>query len=229
MSIYRSAVNKPITTALIFIVFIILGIFALMNLSLDNFPKIESNTIMVMSSYQGASAEDVENNVTKTLENTLSGVANLKSMTSTSKENIALVALEFEYGIDIDVATNDVRDKLDKLSSYLPDNVSTPIIFKFSADDMPIMILSATATQSTKGLEKILDDKLATPLARVAGVGTVSISGAPQREIQVYCDPQKLEAYGLSVTSISSILAQENRNTPSGNLDIGSNTYTLRV
>ncbi len=229
MSIYRSAVNKPITTALIFIVFIILGIFALMNLSLDNFPKIESNTIMVMSSYQGASAEDVENNVTKTLENTLSGVANLKSMTSTSKENIALVALEFEYGIDIDVATNDVRDKLDMVSSYLPDNVSTPIIFKFSADDMPIMILSATATQSTKGLEKILDDKLATPLARVAGVGTVSISGAPQREIQVYCDPQKLEAYGLSVTSISSILAQENRNTPSGNLDIGSNTYTLRV
>ncbi|MBQ2452457.1 MAG: efflux RND transporter permease subunit, partial [Bacteroidales bacterium] len=109
MSIYRSAVNKPITTALIFIVFIILGVFALMNLSLDNFPKIESNTIMVMSSYQGASAEDVENNVTKTLENTLSGVANLKSMTSTSKENIALVALEFEYGIDIDVATNDVR------------------------------------------------------------------------------------------------------------------------
>ncbi|MBP5538351.1 MAG: efflux RND transporter permease subunit [Bacteroidales bacterium] len=229
MSIYRTAVNKPVTTALIFIVFVILGCYALMNLALDNFPKIESNTIMVMCSYQGASAEDIENNVTKTLENTLNSVANLKSLTSTSKENISMLALEFEYGIDIDVATNDVRDKLDMVSNYLPDNVSTPIIFKFSADDIPIMILSAQAGQSAKALEKILDDKVATPLARVAGVGTVSVSGAPQRELQVYCDPQKLEAYGLTVTGISSILAQENRNTPSGNIDIGSDTYTLRV
>ena len=229
MSIYRTAVNKPVTTALIFIVFVILGCYALMNLALDNFPKIESNTIMVMCSYQGASAEDIENNVTKTLENTLNSVANLKSLTSTSKENISLLALEFEYGIDIDVATNDVRDKLDMVSNYLPDAVSTPVIFKFSADDMPIMILSAQAGQSAKALEKILDDKVATPLARVAGVGTVSVSGAPQRELQVYCDPQKLEAYGLTVTGISSILAQENRNTPSGNIDIGSDTYTLRV
>ena len=229
MSIYRTAVNKPVTTALIFIVFVILGCYALMNLALDNFPKIESNTIMVMCSYQGASAEDIENNVTKTLENTLNSVANLKSLTSTSKENISLLALEFEYGIDIDVATNDVRDKLDMVSNYLPDAVSTPVIFKFSADDMPIMILSAQAGQSAKALEKILDDKVATPLARVSGVGTVSVSGAPQRELQVYCDPQKLEAYGLTVTGISSILAQENRNTPSGNIDIGSDTYTLRV
>ena len=229
MSIYRTAVNKPVTTALIFIVFVILGVFALMNLALDNFPKIESNTIMVMCSYQGASAEDIENNVTKTLENSLNSVANLKSLTSTSKENISMLALEFEYGIDIDVATNDVRDKLDMVSSYLPDAVSTPIIFKFSADDMPIMILSAQAGQSAKALEKILDDKVSTPLARVSGVGTVSVSGAPQRELQVYCDPQKLEAYGLTVTGISSILAQENRNTPSGNIDIGSDTYTLRV
>ncbi|MBP5397162.1 MAG: efflux RND transporter permease subunit [Bacteroidales bacterium] len=229
MSIYRTAVNKPVTTALIFIVFVILGGYALMNLALDNFPKIESNTIMVMCSYQGASAEDIENNVTKTLENSLNSVANLKSLTSTSKENLALLSLEFEYGIDIDVATNDVRDKLDMVSSYLPEKVSTPIIFKFSADDLPIMILSARATQSAKALEKILDDKVATPLARISGVGTVSLSGAPQRELQVYCDPQKLEAYGLTVTAISSILAQENRNTPSGSIDIGSDTYTLRV
>jgi len=131
--------------------------------------------------------------------------------------------------VDIDVATNDVRDKLDMVNSVLPDGASLPVIFKFSADDMPIMIMAATADESLQALEKILDDKVATPLARVSGVGTVSISGAPQREIQVYCDPNKLEAYGLTVAGISSLIAQENRNVPSGSIDIGSNSYSLRV
>lgn len=229
MSIYRSSVNKPVTTFLIFLAFAILGLFCLSRLPIDFFPDVESNTIMVMSSYPGASAEDVENNLTKTLENTLNGVSNLKNITSQSKENLSFLTLEFKYGIDIDEATNDVRDKLSMVSSNLPDGVSTPVIFKFSADDIPILMLSASAKQSVSALDKILDDKVATPLARVSGVGTVSVIGAPQREIQVYCDPTKLEAYHLSIAAISGIIAAENRNVPSGNIDIGSETYTLRV
>ena len=229
MSIFRSAVNKPVTTALVFLAFAILGVFALMRLPVDNLPDMESNTIMVMSSYPGASAEDVENNLTKVLENSLNGVSNLKDITSNSRENISVLTLEFEYGTDIEEATNDVRDKLSMIGQSLPDGASNPTIFKFSADDMPIMILSATANQSVSALDKILDDKLATPLARVSGVGTVSVSGAPQREIQVYCDPNKLEAYGLSIASISQVIAAENRNVPSGSIDIGSNTYALRI
>ena len=229
MSIFRTAVNKPVTTALIFLAFAILGVFALTRLPVDNFPDIESNTIMVMSSYPGASAEDVENNLTKVLENSLNGVSNLKDITSNSRENISVLTLEFEYGTDIEVATNDVRDKLDMVVQTLPDGASSPTIFKFSADDMPIMILSATADQSVSALDKILDDKVATPLARVSGVGTVSVSGAPNREIQVYCDPVKLEAYGLSIASIAQVIAAENRNVPSGSIDIGSETYTLRI
>ena len=229
MSIYRKAVNNPVTTALIFIAMAIFGIFSLFNISLDRFPKFDANVIMVMSSYSGASAEDIETNLTKVLENTLNGVSDLKNLTSTSRENVSLISLEFNEGVDIDVATNDVRDKLDMVNSVLPDGASLPIIFKFSADDMPIMIMSATAHESLTALEKILDDKVATPLARVSGVGTVSVSGAPKREIQVYCDPNKLEAYGLTISSISSLIAAENRNVPSGSIDIGSNSYSLRV
>ena len=229
MSIYRTSVNHPVTTALVFLAFAILGVFSLTRLPVDNFPDIESNVIMVMSSYPGASAEDVENNLTKVLENSLNGVANLKDITSNSRENISVLTLEFEYGTDIEVATNDVRDKLSMASQTLPDGASSPTIFKFSADDMPIMIMSATANQSVSALDKILDERVATPLARVTGVGTVSVNGAPQREIQVYCDPNKLEAYGLSIASISSIIAAENRNVPSGSIDIGSDTYTLRI
>ena len=229
MSIYRKAVNNPVTTSLVFIALAIFGVFSLINISLDRFPKFDANVVMVMSSYPGASAEDIETNLTKVLENSLNGVSDLKNLSSTSKENISLITLEFVEGVDIDVATNDVRDKLDMVNSVLPDGASLPVIFKFSADDMPIMIMAATADESLQALEKILDDKVATPLARVSGVGTVSIAGAPQREIQVYCDPNKLEAYGLTVAGISSIIAAENRNVPSGTIDIGSNAYSLRV
>ena len=229
MSIYRKAVNNPVTTALVFITLAIFGVFSLINISLDRFPKFDANVVMVMSSYPGASAEDIENNLTKVLENSLNGVSDLKNLSSTSKENISLITLEFIEGVDIDVATNDVRDKLDMVNSVLPDGASLPVIFKFSADDMPIMIMAATADESLQALEKILDEKVATPLARVSGVGTVSIAGAPQREIQVYCDPNKLEAYGLTVAGISNIIAAENRNIPSGTIDIGSNAYSLRV
>lgn len=229
MSIYRTAVQNPVTTALIFIACMIFGIFSLSKTSIAQFPDFDANVIMVMSSYPGASASDIEQNLTKTLENSLNGVAHLKKLTSRSKENIAILTLEFEYGIDIDVATNDVRDKLDMMNSILPDGASVPVIFKFSMDDMPIMILSATAEESLPGLDKILDEKLTTPLARVSGVGTVGVSGAPTREIQVYCDPNKLQAYGLSVSNLSTLIAMENKNIPSGNIDIGSDTYTLRI
>ena len=229
MSIYRKAVNNPVTTALVFITLAIFGVFSLISISLDRFPKFDANVIMVMSSYPGASAEDIETNLTKVLENSLNAVSDLKDISSTSKENISLITLRFVEGVDIDVATNDVRDKLDMVNSVLPDGASLPLIFKFSADDMPIMIMAATANESLNALEKILDDKVATPLARVSGVGTVSVAGAPQREIQVYCDPNKLEAYGLTVAGISSIIAAENRNMPSGTIDIGSNAYALRV
>ena len=229
MSLYRTSVNKPVTIALIFVTVAILGVFSLTKLSTNLFPDMGENTILVVTSYSGASAADIETNVTKPLENALNSVSNLKHLSSTSKENISVIALEFEYGIDINEATNDVRDKLDMVTQALPDAISLPTIFKFSMEDMPIMLLSATAEESLSSLDKILDDKVATPLARVNGVGTISVSGAPKREIQVFVDPDKLAAYGITVESISSTLAYENRNTPAGTIDIGSNTYSVRV
>lgn len=229
MSIYRTAVNKPVTTALVFIAFAIFGIFSFMKTSIAQLPDFDANVLLVMSSYPGASAADIETNLTKVLENGLNGVSDLKDMTSKSKENISIITLEFNYGVDIEEATNNVRDKLDMINSSLPDQASTPVIFKFSMDDMPILILSATADESLPGLDKILDDKVTTPLSRVKGVGTVSVSGAPTREIQVYCDPNKLQSYGLSIGTVSNIIAYENRNIPSGSIDIGSESFSLRI
>jgi len=229
MSIYEGAVKKPIMTYLCFIAVVIFGLFSLSRLPVDLLPDIETNTIMVMTSYPGASASDVENNVSRPLENVLNTVSNLKHISSRSSENSSVITLEFEYGYDIDVLTNDVRDKLDMITSALPDDVETPIIFKFSTDMIPIVMLSVQAEESQAALYKILDDNVGNPLARIPGVGTVSIAGAPKREIQIYCDPNKLEAYNLTVETISSIVSAENRNIPGGNFDIGNETYALRV
>ena len=229
MSLYEGAVKKPIMTSLCFLAVVIFGLFSLSKLPIDLYPDIDTNTIMVMTAYPGASASDIENNVTRPLENTLNAVSNLKHITSRSSENMSLITLEFEFGNDINVLTNDVRDKLDMVSSQLPDDVENPIIFKFSTDMIPIVLLSVQANESQSALYKILDDQVVNPLARIPGVGTVSISGAPQREIQVYCDPNKLEAYNLSVETISSIIGAENKNIPGGNFDIGNETYSLRV
>ena len=199
MSLYEGAVKKPIMTSLCFLAVVIFGLFSLSKLPIDLYPDIDTNTIMVMTAYPGASALDIENNVTRPLENVLNSVSDLKHITSRSSENMSLITLEFEFGNDIDVLTNDVRDKLDMVSSELPDDVENPIIFKFSTDMIPIVLLSVQANESQSALYKILDDRVVNPLARIPGVGTVSISGAPQREIQVYCDPYKLEAYNLSI------------------------------
>lgn len=216
-------------TSLCFLAVVIFGLFSLSKLPIDLYPDIDTNSIMVMTAYPGASASDIENNVTRPLENTLNAVSNLKHITSRSSENMSLITLEFEFGNDIDVLTNDVRDKLDMVSSQLPDDVENPIIFKFSTDMIPIVLLSVQANESQAALYKILDDRVVNPLARIPGVGTVSISGAPKREIQVYCDPNKLEAYHLTIESISAVIGAENRNIPGGNFDIGSETYALRV
>ncbi len=229
MSLYQSAVKKPIMTALVFVAIAIIGVYSLSKLPVDLLPDMGSNSIMVFTTYPGVSASDIENNISKPLENALNGLSDLKHITSVSKENFSIIYLEFEYGIDIVEATNDVRDKLDMVKSVLPDGANLPYIFKFNTQDIPILTLSVQSNESTDALYKILDDKIASRLSRIKGVGTVSISGAPKREIQVYCDPYKLESYGLTIEGISSVIGAENRNTPLGVMDVGNQTYSMRV
>mgnify|MGYP003293350698 FL=1 len=229
MSLYEGSVKRPILTALCFVAVVVFGIFSYTKLPIDQLPDIETNTIMVFTYYNGASASDIENNISRPLENTLNSCSYIKHITSKSSENVSVIQLEFEYGHDIDDLTNDVRDKLDMIANSLPDGAQAPIIFKFDTSMLPIMMLSVQANESQNALYKILDENVVNPLARIPGVGTVSVTGAPEREIYVYCDPAKLEAYNLTIEAIASIISQENRSIPSGNLDIGNETFALRV
>ena len=229
MSLYSTSVKRPVATALIFAGVLLMGLFSYTRLPVDLFPDIETNMLTVITAYPGASASDIETNVTRPLENTLNSVESLKTLTSQSRDNMSLVIMEFNYGTDIDQSMNDVRDKLEMVKSTLPDDISNPLIVKFSTDMIPVVIYSATATTSVNSLYKILDDKLANPLNRVPGVGAVTIFGAPQREIQVNVFPERLESYNLTVEQIGNAINLENLNIPAGNFDIGTQTYALRV
>lgn len=229
MKPYETAVKNPVGTALIFIGVVLIGLMFYRQLPIDLYPNIDMNIVSVMTSYSGAGAEDVEANVTRPLEDALNSTEKLKEITSQSKDGISIIILEFEYGTNMDEVMNDVRDKVSMISGYLPDGTEDPMILKFSSDMIPVVILSATARESSAALYKILDEQVANPLNRISGVGTVSVSGAPEREVQVNVIPQKLEAYNLSVEQIAQVIAAENVNVPAGNIDIGSQTYMLRL
>ena len=229
MSIYETSVRKPITTALIYVAIAVLGLFALSRLAIELMPKTDTTRVMVVTSYPGASAADIETNVSKPLENSLNGIDKLKHISTKSQDNASIVTLEFRAGTPIADAMNDIRDKLDAITDFLPSGVKKPAIFKFDTSNIPVAILSVESEESARGLAKILEDRVSNPLQRVDGVGTINVVGASKRVIQVYCDPARLEAYHLTLAQISQLIAAENTNIPAGQIDLGSRTSSIRV
>jgi len=229
MSIYRSAVKKPITTIMIFIAVIVFGGYSLKQLAIDFYPELDFPAISVMTMYEGASAADIETNVTDLIEGNLNTVSDLKEITSVSRDGMSIIVLEFEFGKDLDEATNEIRDALNFIEPILADEVSKPAIFKFNSSLMPILFYAVTAEESYAALEQIIDEKIINPLNRIAGVGAVGIGGAPGREIQISIDPRKMEGYNLSVEMVSGVLNAENMNLPAGNIEMGMMDYPIRI
>ena len=229
MSIYNTAVNKPISTLMVFLAIMVLGIASYIQLPVDQYPKMDPPYITVMATYPGANAADIEENVAKILEDQLNSVDDLKEMTSTSYDNLAVVSLEFEWEVNLDEASNDVRDAVDKAMNNLPDDIDRPTIMRFNTSMMPILIYAITAEESYPGIDKILDDKLITRLNRVDGVASVIVAGAPERVVYVDLDPNKLDAYNLTLEQIGSKILAENKDISSGNVKMGDMEYTLRV
>ncbi|MFB6343000.1 efflux RND transporter permease subunit [Saccharicrinis sp. FJH62] len=229
MSIYSSAVKKPITTLLIFVGVIIFGLYSLVKLPVDFYPEMEFPAITVFTTYSGANAADIETNITKPIEDALSSISDIKEITSTSRDNMSVVMVEFEFGKNLDEAANDIRNSLSFIKRFLPEDAEDPTIYKFNTAMMPILFYSVTADESFDGLEKIMDEKVINPLNRIDGIGNVGLAGLPGREITVEVDPYKLDAYNLSVEQIGNMLRMENVNTPAGNIEMGEIDYPIRV
>ncbi len=229
MSIFSSAVEKPISTLMVFLAVVVIGVYSYITLPVDQYPKIDPPYITVMTTYPGANASDIEQNITKHLENSLNSVDDLDEMTSTSSDNLSVVTLKFEWGINLDNASNDVRDAVDKTMDMLPDDVDRPTIMRMSTSMMPILVYAVTAEESYTGLYKILDDKVVMSLNRVDGVASAYVAGMPERVVYIDLDPNKLDAYGLSIDRIGNTLLAENRDVPGGNIKVGLEDYSIRV
>ncbi|MBQ7221910.1 MAG: efflux RND transporter permease subunit [Bacteroidales bacterium] len=229
MSIYKTAINKPVTTLLVFVAVIVIGLFSFSRLPIAQFPEMEPPYVTVMTTYPGANASEVEENVTKLVENSLNSVDGLKNMTSTSRDNMSMVMLEMEWGTDLDEVMNDIRSYVDMLKDNLPNGCSNPYIFKFSSSSMPIINYSVTAKESYAGLDKLLNDIVVPQLNRVDGIGNISITGAPDRYIYVDLDQYKLDTYNLTVEAVGQAISANNINLSSGLVKMDKEQYNLQV
>ncbi len=229
MAIYKTAIERPITTGLIFVAVIVLGLYSLTRLPIDQMPEMDPPYVTVMTTYAGANASEIETNITKLIENSLNSVDGLKNITSTSKDNISVVSLEFEWGSDIDEALNDIRSYVDLLYDNLPDGVSRPMILKLNSSAMPIMQYGFTAKESYSGLDRILEDNVTNVLNRIDGIGNITVSGAPERYIYIDLDPKQLDAYGIPLELVGQAISANNLDLASGTVKMGKEQYQMRV
>ncbi len=229
MKLPEFGVRRPIATAMLFLAVLVLGVICFCRLGLDLMPDIEPTRVTVMTTWEGASAEDVETKVTRVLEKRLGSVSNLDEIRSSTSEGVSTISCTFTWGTNIDEASNDVRSKVDMATRSLPDDVEKPTIYKFDSADMPIMLIGVTAKESIEHLYDIIDDNVSQPLQRLDGVGSVDAHGGLQRQISVILSREKLSGYGLTLNDIEDAIAHENRTLPAGSLKIGRVEYTIRV
>jgi len=229
MKLAQFSVNRPVTTAMIFIIMVVLGLVSLSMLGLDLMPEMEIPAVSVLTAYQGAGPEEIETLITEPMEDTLSTISGVDEVISISKEGISSVTLRFDWGEKIDESINDVREKIDLIRDILPDDADNPVIFKFDIAMIPIAIIAITADDSYPDLEKIVDDEIIDPLKRVEGVASVTPRGGLERQIRVDIDRDKLAALNLSAAQVNSALAAQNISTPGGNIKTGYKDYLLRT
>lgn len=233
MRLAEFGVKRPVTNLMIFSVMLVLAAYSLTRLGIDLFPELEPPIISVISSYPGASPEDVETKVTEELENQLGTTPGLEKITSFSSEGSSVVSLKFIWGTNLDAASNDVRDRIDLAKRFLPDipdEIDTPFIFKFNTANIPIVFATVTAEESFPQLYDLIDETLGDALRQLPGVGAVQFQGGGlQRQINVWIDRERLEGYGFSILDILSVLRQENITQPVGNLKSGLTDYFIRL
>ncbi|HUT35122.1 MAG TPA: efflux RND transporter permease subunit [Planctomycetota bacterium] len=229
MKLPEISVRNRVTTLMVFLAILVIGGFCLTQLPIDLMPEMELPAITVLTTYPGAAAEDVETKVTKILEDRISTTPEVKHIVSTSKEEVSVIRLIFEWGANLDARANDIRDRVGFARVVLPDDVEDPLILKLDIANFPIMFFGVRAEESYADLFKLIQDDVADPLKRLPGVGAVVIRGTTDRQVNIQFDRQRLASYGLTPQDIVRVVALENQTIPGGNVKQGLTDYLLRV
>lgn len=229
MSITEIAIKRPLLISVIFLTLIIFGFIGYSQLSYNLLPKFEAPIISVQTIYKGASSEEVQNNVTKKIEDAVSSIEGVDIISSSSQENVSVVTVQLKQKTNASDAQTDAQRKIDNIKNDLPDGVDEPVISKFSSSDIPVLKMSAFGNIGETELYDLVDQTIKPILLNVPGVGQVMLIGGNQREIEVKLDNEKLRAYNLSSAQVSQMIAAGNMSYPAGNIENSDNRYTIRL
>ena len=229
MNIAKGSVNRPILTTIIFLIIIALGVVSFSRLSIDLMPEITYPTISVITNYGNVGPQEMEELVTRPIEEALAAVQGVEEITSTSSEGRSMVRVSFIWGSDLDVAANDIRDRIDRSMGRLPEDIDRPMLFKFDLSSFPVVILGISSNMNPLDLRQIIEDQVKYRMERVPGVAAVNIYGGLNREIHVNLKAAQLKALGLSTEAIITALSRENKNIPAGLYEKGNLDVLIRT
>ncbi len=228
MTFSEKCVNKPVTTQLLFVLAVVLGLFCITQLPIDMYPEMDLPYMIVYTSYDNAGPEEVEQSVTTTLESSLSGVSGLKTLQSRSMSGVSIVILEFNYGTNLDSAGGDVRDKIDMVRSYLPDDADSPVTIKMDPSMMPILSLALRGNRTPEELRTLAEDVIKPRLEQLDGIASATVSGGREQSINVDIPRDRLEAYGLTISTVASMIGVQNIQSSGGTITSGDINYTIK-
>ncbi|MBA3298165.1 MAG: efflux RND transporter permease subunit, partial [Acidobacteria bacterium] len=228
MSIPRIAIHRPVTMFMLSGVVILMGWMAFLRLPVDLMPDVSFPSLTVRVSYAGVGPLEIEELVTRPLEQAMSAEAGLERLESTSSEGSSRVTLNFAWGTDLNEAADDVRNRLDRVRGRLPEEADPPVMFKFDANTFPIMSVGVEGDFDSVRLREIGEHDLSPRIERIPGVASVTVEGGLRRQVHVDLSKEKISALNLPVDRITSLLRTENQNIPLGEIDEGDRTYLVR-
>ena len=229
MSISTLSIKRAVTFTMIYIFAVGFGLFGLSRLKIDLYPDITFPVIAIITTYTGVAPADMENLVTKPIEEAVASVENIKHIRSQSKLGASLILAEFDWGIDLDKSEKDIRNNVDFIRDYLPDEASEPLIIAFDPQKMPILFMSVSGPMGPAELRELSRKQIKPALERIVGVASAETAGGLKRQIQVQIEPAKLQAQGLSVDTVVSAISRENKQVPGGKLDEGGSEFSIRT
>lgn len=225
----KTAINRPVTTVMGVLIIFLVGMIAYSSLELAYMPSVDMPMAVVSTTYSGTGPEEMEDLVTKPIEQTMATLTGVDTITSRSSTGSSMVMIEFVDGTDLDTAVNDMRDKLDRVKRQLPDDADDPTIMKMDMDATTIEVGITSDKYSSSSLYELLDNNITSQFEKIDGVASVEMMGGEDKEVRITVDPDKLNNYGITMSTISSTLASENNNTPGGSLYEGTNEIQIKV
>nr|WP_315142761.1 efflux RND transporter permease subunit [uncultured Flavobacterium sp.] len=229
MKLAEISIKRPSLVIVLFTILLLGGIFSYSQLGYELIPKFETNVITVSTVYPGASPSEIENTVTKKIEDAIASLENIKKIDSKSYESLSIVSITLTSNADVDISMNDAQRKINAILSDLPDDADPPSLTKFSLSDLPIMTIGANGKMDEAAFYDLIDKKIAPVLSRVQGVAQVNIIGGQEREIQVNLDATKIQGYGLSVPQIQQAILSSNLDFPTGNIQTREQKILIRL